>query len=209
MKPVVTLSEEGLADALNKIWAKIQQSAEKPDAILGIATGGAICAKVLSGTTGLPYFECSLKRPSTAKKSSSGFTRLLRFLPYLITNNLRRFEDYNLARRNSTHIRPKADKATMRSNYLKAQLNLVISELKALECTRLLILDDAVDSGKTLSTVINYLESLGDSQIKLITAAVVQTRRNASAAPDFVLFYETLCRFPWSYDYRGSRHAGR
>ena len=66
----------------------------------------------------------------------------------------------------------------------------------------ILIIDDAVDSGKTLFVINQYIKSL-DSKIKVKNAAITITQKSPLILPNYYLYKNTLIRFPWSYDYKG------
>ena len=65
---------------------------------------------------------------------------------------------------------------------------------------RILVADDAVDSGVTLGTVLRHLRAVCPSGTEIRTAAITQTLEKPMARPDYALFHGTLCRFPWSFD---------
>ena len=69
--------------------------------------------------------------------------------------------------------------------------------------SRILIIDDATDSGDTLSAVHLFIEQkFPASDIRF--GVLTQTRRHMSKVPDYSLFKSVLIRFPWSNDF----HAG-
>ena len=64
---------------------------------------------------------------------------------------------------------------------------------------KILIVDDAVDSGYTLKNVVDKLEK-NNSSAKIYSLAVVVTDKNAVKIPDYYLYSDVLIRFPWSLD---------
>ena len=66
----------------------------------------------------------------------------------------------------------------------------------------ILIVDDAVDSGKTLKTIVDEVrKKYLTAEIK--TAVITVTTKQPIILPDYYLFYNhTLIRFPWSADSR-------
>lgn len=204
IKPVVTLDSEGLARAMLDLWGRIPTSPVQPDGIVGIATGGLVCAKVLEDRLQLPLFKCALRRPSTAVKSSTPLTRrILARLPYAITNVLRRFEDWSLERKaaKGTASAPSAKD----NSILDADIAVIVAQAKAASLRHLVVIDDAVDSGVTLGTVVALLRAALPATIQVTSAVVTQTRPHPEFTPDVALYHNTLCRFPWSFDFRGSR----
>ena len=65
---------------------------------------------------------------------------------------------------------------------------------------RILVADDAVDSGTTLASVLHLLADICPPGTEIRSAAITQTLENPRARPDYVLLHGTLCRFPWSFD---------
>jgi uncharacterized protein len=65
---------------------------------------------------------------------------------------------------------------------------------------RILIVDDAVDTGHTIREVIGLLETRGACPEDIRVAAITQTMPSPAVAPHFVLFH-TICSFPWSEDH--------
>ena len=74
---------------------------------------------------------------------------------------------------------------------------------RSLRRARILIADDAVDSGVTLATVLRLVDDVCPAGGEIRSAAITQTLENPTARPDYLLFRGTLCRFPWSFDAAG------
>jgi hypoxanthine phosphoribosyltransferase len=66
-----------------------------------------------------------------------------------------------------------------------------------------LVVDDAVDSGVTLATVLRVLRENSPSDTQFRSAVITVTLAQPLAEPDFVLYRGVLCRFPWSFDATG------
>jgi hypoxanthine phosphoribosyltransferase len=66
-----------------------------------------------------------------------------------------------------------------------------------------LVVDDAVDSGVTLATVLRLLRESSPPDTQFRSAVVTVTLAQPLAEPDFVLYRGVLCRFPWSFDAAG------
>lgn len=76
----------------------------------------------------------------------------------------------------------------------------------ALAHHRILVVDDAVDSGETMRQVLAHLVRLGARREQVRTAVIALTRVDPLVAPDFKVFDEK-CRFPWSSDWSSGRVA--
>ena len=199
-KAVVTLDEAALREEMRRLWSAILQRGARPDAVIGIASGGARCVDHLDAQADVKRFTCGMWRPSTDVKRGSVFTPLLRHLPYFITDFLRLQEDRALERkRNSSTLsvpRP--------TESLLAEVNGIAREVSRLGLRCIVVIDDAVDSGATLACVVETLRVTLPPTTKILTAVLTQTRENSLFVPDISLHRSVLFRFPWSFDFRGA-----
>lgn len=205
LKPVMTLDTRTLAKAMADLWARLPSTTAQPDGIVGIATGGLICAQVLNTSLELPLFSCALRRPSTVAKSNPRLRKVLAMLPYAVTNWLRRLEDWVLARRTVGPAADHAQKNRLADETLTADITAIAEKVQARGLRHLVVIDDALDSGFTLGTVIAKLRSTLPQDVLITSAVIAQTRPDPIYKPDVALFLFTLCRFPWSFDFRGTR----
>ena len=67
---------------------------------------------------------------------------------------------------------------------------------------RVLVIDDAVDSGLTLATVLQTFRNVCPPEVEVRTAVITVTTEHPVVAPDYALYRGVLCRFPWSFDAR-------
>ena len=73
--------------------------------------------------------------------------------------------------------------------------------LAALEnARRVLIVDDTVDSGKTLLAASEAVRRAIGEDVQIRTAVITSTWRNPPVRADYCLYDRTLVRFPWSFD---------
>lgn len=160
-----------------------------PDAVVAIASGGVFVGDNMFD--GVPHFPVSVKRPSTAAKNKLGFAmRVVRRLPLSIRNAMRVAESRWLELKN---------RRRSEQDYL-SPLSIDVSALSPFK--KILVVDDAVDSGTTLRRVLEALHGLpGDRDIR--SAVITVTTASASAKPDYFIYDNfTLIRFPWSADNR-------
>ncbi len=157
-----------------------------PELIIAIARGGVTLAKYMFED--VPHLDVDIHRPSTAwKRKLHSIMRLTRFLPRWIADEMRISE----AKRLSRH-KPRAIVATPES--VKEMLE------AAHHAARILVVDDAVDSGATLRAVFDVLKDCG---AEVRGASIALTRPDAVALPYYHIFRPgTLVRFPWSADAR-------
>lgn len=177
---VKTLDRSGFPLVCRQLEEAVTASGFRPDAVLSIATGGVFVGELMF--EGIPHLQTRLQRPST--KAKGGFVKqLVKQLPRCIQNWLRIAESAFLG------IIPHPE---------TAPANVALPDLS--HYRRILIVDDAVDSGATLKAVCLAVASRHETA-EIKTAAVTQTTLNPLIKPDFTVFNnKTLIRFPWSMD---------
>jgi hypoxanthine phosphoribosyltransferase len=170
---------------------------QPPDAIVGIRTGGFHVAEAMAREAGgkIPVLPLTCRRASSGLKSSLPFARdMIAMLPRPVLDRLRIAEHAIMMRRNPTQdVRP----------YHFDEDELSAIEAWMAESTRprhLLIADDAVDSGTTLSRVFNALRELAAPSLTIQSAVITVTTNRPIMSPDYALYRRQLCRFPWSLD---------
>lgn len=199
-RSVITIHKlEPLAD---EILQQVRRRGWVPDLIVGIERGGAEIARAVSISSGIPLHTVRLQRPSTHAKSDKGrmLAVLMPRIPRWMADVMRRTEDRVLqlqstiaSRRNTAGARPRPIVADPAENIATAKT--------------ILLVDDAIDSGSTMSSVQAYLKGVSAGDAEIICAVVARTRspRHQVVAPEIVLYEETLVRFPWALDYRPPR----
>jgi len=194
MKTVITANEARLKSLCMELGRKVVISNLKPDIIIGIKSGGAVVSNYICQ---LPEFiECvhevvKLQRASTLRKEKMNIKKFISKMPYVVTNFLRLIESGILEYKHN------------RMNDADSDVRIEISPeilRKIKMASHLLIIDDAVDSGRTMKTIKDYIQSL-NRNLNIKTAALTVTFQKPLIIPDFYLFKNTLIRFPWSFDY--------
>ncbi len=161
--------------------------------IIGIRKGGIPIAEMVKvnleniTSTQLDFITIKCQRPSTKSKKKSFIVKyllknLFKVLPQFFLNQVRIYEHKFLMNNGNQD----------RELYLSENLQLD-------NYHKILIVDDAVDSGYTLKNVVDKLEK-NNSSAKIYSLAVVVTDKNAVKIPDYYLYSDVLIRFPWSLD---------
>ncbi|MDE6498357.1 MAG: phosphoribosyltransferase domain-containing protein [Muribaculaceae bacterium] len=178
MKKVITLDSKALRDTCLRLEAECIRPFE-PDVVLGIESGGRNVADMLFPS--LPHCYVALRRPSTRGKGRV-VKCLLRHLPRVVADWLRVAE--------SSYLERHAPATAPFTGELPPELA---------GAKRILVADDAVDSGNTMLAVVNAVKNKYPDA-RVAAAAVVVTTEAPVIRPDFYMFDNLLIRFPWSAD---------
>ncbi|MDE6533024.1 MAG: hypothetical protein K2M27_05775 [Muribaculaceae bacterium] len=187
---VVTLSDDGFRETCRRLAESCLGSGIRPDCVAGICTGGWIVAREMSRH----FPEASLlsvtsRRPSTDRKGRM-VRRVVRILPRFMQDWLRIMESRILAMADDGKAPQDA-----------AGLSVDAAEsLSAVGDGTILVVDDAIDSGKTMWRVVEAIRAAAPSAV-IRTAAVTVTTGHPLVVPDVALYNDrTLIRFPWAMD---------
>lgn len=199
---VITLNQEALETATSRLAEMIvaECSGKRYDAIIGIRRGGAyVCDAFCRAFPEDLYRErhdVTLQRPGTHRKG--GLTgKILRRLPVKILDLLRIAESRLLSllhRHKGTKAPPQTD--------IDTELAAIIT---GTENPRILLIDDAIDSGQTLSAVISSLKNINPTA--MVEAAVItETTDSPLVRANYTIYRNrTLIRFPWSNDFKDTQ----
>jgi hypoxanthine phosphoribosyltransferase len=196
--PLLTLQGPDFGRACADLM-RLVEADYAPTLIIGIRTGGLVVAQAMADATSprLPVLPLTCRRVTTAAKSRLPLLRtLLGILPRPVVNQLRRLEHRIVTAGRAQHGR--------RQEVDHAEVTAIADHLAAVPSPpRILIADDAVDSGVTLATVLRLVDDVCPAGGEIRSAAITQTLESPTVRPDYLLFRGTLCRFPWSFDAAG------
>jgi hypoxanthine phosphoribosyltransferase len=166
-----------------------------PDLVVSILTGGGYIVdeiKKEKNFNNVRFEQVKIQRKERFKATYI-INFLLKILPYKVLNNLRIYESLK-----ATKSISKLDLSMLSDSKIEFKLNAINKE----SIKNILIIDDAIDTGKTMFTVKNNLNKIfTNAQIK--TAVISWTIDSSIVKPDYYLIKNTLVRFPWSKDYKG------
>jgi hypoxanthine phosphoribosyltransferase len=159
-----------------------------PDLVVAIRQGGLHVAREMlsDAASGIGLVTVAAHRPGTAVKRRLDTAIVVRRLPRSLANGLRILEHYARLYLGSGSQPPtvEVDSAT---------------RLRVAASARILVVDDAVDSGTTLDAVLRHLAALGRAEIR--TAVLTVTFPQPAVLPDYTVYPKgVLLRFPWSDD---------
>lgn len=190
---VVTLFPEDFNIACAELSSKIKKS-YSPDLVVGVLTGGGYVArnvmKAFDNET--LYTEIKVQREGTEQKGKGLTKVVLRLLPTWALDILRMVE--------SRCLEWKSQK-TKSKRYGKVEFPKEINTFLERDTKKkVLLVDDAIDTGATLKLVKDYIEERY-SGVDIKVAVITVTMRHPVIDADFALYNDrTLIRFPWSHD---------
>ena len=165
-----------------------------PDVIIGVLNGGGYVGRqiVQVSPKETTYVEVKIQRDGTTKKEKGLIHSILQSLPYSVLNILRILESIVLEYKSKKNN-------TKRKGTIKLPDN-VVSFLSDGENKKVLLVDDAIDSGATLLLIKQYLMSKFEN-IDVKIAVITITTKQPLVVADYYRYYNrTLIRFPWSND---------
>lgn len=186
-----TLDQAALTQAALTLAA--QAKAFAPQLVIGIRSGGYVVAQAA-----MPVWPQARLLPMTCRRASSRrkgsrLKAVLRRLPRAVNDALRIAE----------HMALTQWRTPLPGFFIPDAQELAAIEAALRECSgaRILIVDDAVDSGATLQSVTGLIKSLAP-KASIKAAAITVTTKRPLLQPDFFLYRYVLCRFPWALDAR-------
>lgn len=181
-RKVITLNYSQFEHHCYKLEELVRAENFCPDMVVGIRTGGQLIAELMFAD--VPHSEVTLRRPSSKAKFSF-LNHIFRALPYWALDRLRILEAYLLSRNKAPQPRDVS--------------NIAIEDAVR-QAHKILIVDDAVDSGQTLEAVTRAI-SQAAPEADVRTAAITVTTNSPMVMPDTFIYNDlTLIRFPWSLD---------
>lgn len=195
---VVTLDELALDIHAARLAKLVEEnSSDFFDAVVAVRRGGsfvcdAFCRHFPRHRYGNRY-DVTLQRPSTKRKNRI-IGKILKRLPLPLLNLLRMTEARILSL--STNKKISLSTPTVE---LPAGLTQILKEPTG---HKILLIDDAIDSGNTLYAIANTLKNT-NRDINLTIAVITVTTNHPRVTADYSLYQNrTLIRFPWSNDYK-------
>lgn len=182
---VTTLNDEAFSEACRRLEERTRSFG--PDLVVGIVTGGELVAGRMFAS--VPHVSVESRRPTTAaKERCGGVWRLVRRLPLWMRNSLRIAEARMLSAGKPREV---------------GAVELSPSVASAIAgAGRVLIVDDAIDSGATMARVLEAVRGVGGER-QTATAVINVTTKKHLVEPDYRLYVDRrLVRYPWSKDFR-------
>ena len=194
-RDVVTFDRAAFDEACASLMHLVVQDGW-PDALIGIRTGGLHVAESMAKSVDftVPVMSLTCRRPSTAAKSKfSTVKKIVSNLPRPVVDRLRVIEHAMLTKK-PQRARPET------CSFDQGELAILDDWLReAGPNPSIVVVDDAVDTGATLSLVLDTVSQRArGGQVR--SAVITVTTARPWATPRYTLFSRQLCRFPWSLD---------
>lgn len=198
-RPLLTLDQDQFVVACRDLMVRVLQR-WRPEAIVGIRTGGFLVAQTMARhASNIAVIPVTCRRPSTKYKQVLGVAKAaVARLPMPVLDKLRVLEHKILTRAPKEGAAlPQFDPGEViaLSNWFGV----------AGKSPTLLVVDDAVDTGVTLSHVMSMVCRYAPEGADIRSAVITVTTERPVMMPDYTLFRRQLCRFPWSMDIQGRR----
>lgn len=180
---VLTLNSIDFQAHCRKLAERISDDGFQPDCIIGIRNGGAYVANEMSKAfPDAERIEVSVSRPTHRQKNNSLMKSIVSKLPVWLLDALRMAESCVAQLRTKGHR--------------NAEIN-ISDDINA---RKILVVDDAIDTGATMQLVLNALrERFPDADIR--SAVLTITTPAPCVTSNYYLFNNrTLIRFPWAID---------
>lgn len=177
---VIDFHREDIITGVFTLSKKIRSSGFQPQLVLGVADGGSELSRFFAkefSTTTIPAFPAR----GTFSSVKHFFLPILRLLPEKISNRLRIYEIE----------RKRISGGNKKIRITEESIDLIK------HCQSILIIDDAVDTGETLSAIISEVKRI-NPEIAIRSAVLTITKKNPLCQPDFTLFNDNiLLRLKW------------
>lgn len=192
---VRTLTPTLLQEHCQSLASRIQASGFEPMLMIGIKQGGAEVARLMRASfPASHYCEVRISRPSTKQKGEGWMHRLLQKLPLWLCDLLRTVE----SRVNEWRSEGKQP-VRIGQILLPADISHTLADARS---ARVLLIDDAIDTGATIQQARQQLQAQFP-HLDIRVAVITVTTQHPVCEADYYLYHNrTLCRFPWSNDYR-------
>ncbi len=179
MENIILNFEESIEKS-KELAKLVEKSGFSPEIIIYLETGGILVGKVVSEYFNKKLIGIKVQRNLGSLKKNVGF--LLKIMPKFLKTFLRQLE-----------IKLGVHKKM--SNRKLTPIN------EKIENQKILIVDDAVDTGNSVLTLINYLKNEKEIEEKNIKIASLNiSDSNPIVSVDFAIYKNKIVSFPWSHD---------
>lgn len=167
----------------------------RPELVIGILTGGGAVARIVvenfDKKVDFLYTELRVVRPSTSLKKQINVGKMLSFLPTWLLNKLRILEVVLLELKSKIVTPHRIGVVTFDEN---------VDRFLRKKNSRILIIDDCIDTGATLKLVEEQLVEKYGNLNEIRFAVITKAHKKPIVEVNYFLYDRVLIRFPWSFD---------
>lgn len=194
MKVIDLSSRDVFAKTVQQLESEIIDSKINFDLIIAIPSGGQEVVELMANLVAkLPVRFMVKQRPSTKYKKKLNLKVILPFLPKFFNNFLRVVESKLLEIKFN---RNRLNGGTLTEEVIPVDSNLI----KDIQSSHsILIVDDAIDSGQTMASVVCTIRNI-NQDIQVTTSAINSTFKTPLVKADFLIYEQVLVRYPWAND---------
>lgn len=194
MKSVVTLNKVEFENHCALLAAKVIEGGFSPNLIVDIARGGSYVVENMRFPSPVARISVRRQRAGTPQKAMAA--KAIAMLPVSVNNFLRAAEDWALSMISNLRFTSDDRHRSIEVDRIREQLTVCNATEKSMF---VLIVDDALDSGKTVELVREaVLKKYPSASVKV--AVIVATRAETAHMAEFQSLTNVLVRFPWSSD---------
>jgi len=181
-KQVIDVDLAELRNMSRHLAKAVLKSGFKPEHILYVERAGLLVGFEMAAIFGCGISGILSRRSGNSAKSKFKF--ILRLLPRFVTHFLRQLE--------------------LKSNIhgVKKERRISCENEMPPRGKRVLLVDDALDTGHSLVAVLDFLKAHGYRREDIRVAVLTTTGADPALRADFSLLDQVVCAFPWSYDSR-------
>ena len=196
---VITLKAQDFEAACRKL-ARLADDGRGAYTVVGVREGGAHVGEIVYDElknlgSAERYFDVRASRGGTSVKELGFVKAIVRVMPQWATGVLRVLEHNILSSLKS------GSEASPRNIHIGDDLESYLRDIaRSGKPARILLVDDAIDSGSTMSLLTGCLADISPRS-EIQTAVIVVTQKTPLITPDYSLYRDVLIRFPWSHDF--------
>ena len=197
MKVLNFVNEEKFNNLCFELFNSMLYDNYTPDIIIGCKNGGSIVAQKIYDYFKIINHNCIYDNVEVRHKSTNSFEkikidRIFKYTPKFILNILRVVHIilYEFLYNHFNHLR----EYTSYFNLSDDTISFIKEGNK-----KILVVDDAIDSGETMYIIREYLKTLNDNNdIKYCVCTT--TYKNPIIVPNYTVYNRIILRFPWAFD---------
>lgn len=187
MLRIITIDQRSLEQHCVDLARQVTESGYRPDVIVAIASAGVVITAIMKRSECFDEADyCAVMCNRSFKGLKTKFSWIVRSMPKAITNLLRNAE-------HAIRLRSATLDGGRKVDFVDDAVLLIRTAEK------ILVIDDAIDSGGTADAVVCALRRVNPNAETRIGVIAVTTEM-PKVFPTYCIYRSVLVRFPWSAD---------